>query len=128
MENVMEQDNFIQCRDGKEYEIFPALIKDKNTIRHYTSKFNSEAIIVNLLAPDMKKITRAQKNGVNIDFDDAFTDEPYDAMMEILYLAFGRKVEKEKIEELVDVSMIPRILDIFYAVSGYKKKATQKNQ
>lgn len=125
----MEQDNFIKCRDGKEYEIFPALIKDKNTIRHYTSKFNSEAIIVNLLAPDMQKISHAQKNGIELNFDDSFTDEPYNAMMEILYLAFGRKVEKEKIEELVDVSMIPNILNIFYAVSGYdKKKATQTNK
>ena len=43
-------------------------------------------------------------------------------MMEILYLAFGEKVPKEKIEEIVDVATIPKILKIFYCVSGYDKK------
>ncbi len=115
-------DNFIKCRDGKDYEIFPALIKHKNKIRHYVIKFQQESAIVNMLAPDMKKVEQASKNEEETDTEDIFTDEPYDAMMEILYLAFGEKVPKEQIEEIVDVSMIPEILNIFFAVSGYSKK------
>jgi len=115
-------DNFIKCRDGKDYEIFPALIKYKNKIRHYVIKFQQESAIVNMLAPDMKKVEQASRNEEETDTEDIFTDEPYDAMMEILYLAFGEKVPKEQIEEIVDVSMIPEILNIFFAVSGYSKK------
>lgn len=115
-------DNFIKCRDGKDYEIFPALIKHKNKIRHYVIKFQQESAIVNMLAPDMKKVEQASKNEEETDTEDIFTDEPYNAMMEILYLAFGEKVPKEQIEEIVDVSMIPEILNIFFAVSGYSKK------
>ena len=57
----MDNDNFIKCRDGKEYEIFPALIKHKNKIRHYVVKFQQESAIVNMLAPDMKKVNQATK-------------------------------------------------------------------
>ena len=116
------EDNFVKCRDGKEYEIYPALIRDKNKVRHYSAKFNATSAIVNLLAPHLEKLQRAEKNGEELDIDDSFTDEPYNAMLEILYLAFGEKVPKEKIEEIVDLATIPKILEIFYCVSGYDKK------
>jgi len=116
---------FIKCRDGKEYEIFPALIKHKNKVRHFTAKFQQGMAIANILFPDMDRINLSVKNNEALSPDDMFSDEPFDAMMEILYLAFGEKIPKEKIEEIVDVSMVPEILDTFYAVSGYdsKKKA-----
>lgn len=116
------EDNFVRCRDGKEYEIFPALIKDRNKVRHYSAKFNATCAVLNILAPDLEKIKRAGVNGEELDIDNSFTDEPFDAMMEILYLAFGEKVPKEKIEEIVDMATIPKILEIFYCVSGYDKK------
>jgi hypothetical protein len=116
------EDNFVKCRDGKEYEIFPALIKDKNKVRHYSAKFNATCTVLNILAPDLEKIKRAEANGEELSIDDSFTDEPYNAMMEILYLAFGEKVPKEKIEEIVDYRTVPKILEIFYCVSGYDKK------
>ena len=116
------EDNFVKCRDGKEYEIYPALIRDKNKVRHYSAKFNATSAVLNLLAPDLEKLKLAEANGEELSIDDSFTDEPYDAMMEILYLAFGEKVPKEKIEEIVDLATIPRILEIFYCVSGYDKK------
>lgn len=117
-----EINNFVKCRDGKEYEIYPALIKDRKKVRHYSAKFNAESAILNILAPDLEKLRKAQENGDELSIDDSFTDEPYDAMMEILYLAFGGNVEKEKIEEIVDVATVPKILKIFYSVSGYDKK------
>lgn len=117
-----EKDCFVRCRDGKDYEIFPALIKDRKKIRHYTAKFNSEAPIVNLLTPDLKKLTKAQEDGEKVDIDDSFSDEPYEAMLEIFYLAFGKQVEIEKLEEIIDVSIARKVLSIFYDVSGYDKK------
>lgn len=118
---------FIKCRDGKDYEIFPALIKHKDKIRHYTAKFQQGMAVSNILFPDIERIQLSVKNNENLATDDMFTDEPFDAMMEILFLAFGEKVPRERIEEIVDVAMVPKILDTFYAVSGYddKKKAVE---
>ena len=117
-----EKDCFVRCRDGKDYEIFPALIKDRKKIRHYTAKFNSDTPIVNLLTPDLKKLAKAQEDGEKLDIDDSFSDEPYEAMLEIFYLAFGKQVEIEKLEEIIDVSIARKVLNIFYDVSGYDKK------
>ena len=43
-------------------------------------------------------------------------------MLEIFYLAFGKQVEIEKLEEIIDVSIARKVLSIFYDVSGYDKK------
>lgn len=118
------KDNFVMCRDGKEREVFPALIKHKNKIRHFIVKFRSDMAILNLLSPDLEKLSDVTKKEVENDF----SDEPYNAMMEMLILAFGEKYTQEQIEEFVDVSMIPQILDIFFGVSGYKKKAQAKKK
>ena len=117
----MLENNFIKCRAGEEREIFPALIKHKNRIRHFALKFKSDMAIMNILAPDL--------NFKGEKMEDAFLDEPYNAMMEILVMAFGEKYTKKEIESFVDVEMIPEILDVFFGISGYKKKLmeNQKN-
>ena len=114
--------HFVKCTDGKEREIFPAKIKHKDKIRHYTVEFNSTAAIINIMAVDNEKISKAQEDNNEIYFDET----PYNAMMEILVLAFGEKYTAEQIEEFVDVEMIGVILDVFYGISGYKKKAQQQ--
>ena len=54
----------------------------------------------------------------------------YEAMMELLVLAFGEKYTREEIEGFVDVAMIPKIFDVFFATSGYgeAKKKTKKDK
>lgn len=123
----MEKDNFIKCRDGKEREIFPALIKYKNKIRHYITKFRTDMAILNIISPDVQAVVNA---GAKETEENYFTDEPYDAMMELLVLAFGEKYTAEQIEGFVDVSMIPKIFDVFFATSGYgeAKKKTKKDK
>lgn len=120
------KDNFVMCRDGKEREVFPALIKHKNKIRHYASEFDANLAIMNMFAIDQDKIDSAEKAKEQVVAEEMFSDKPYDAMMQMLILAFGEKYTQEQIEEFVDVSMIPQILDIFFGVSGYKKKEQMK--
>lgn len=117
-------DNFIKCRDGKEREIFPALIKHKNKIRHYVTKFRTDIAILNMLSPDLQKAADMSKE----DADEVFSDEPYNAMMEMLVIAFGEKYTADEIAEFVDVSMIPDIFNIFFAASGYTNEAKKKTQ
>ncbi len=117
-----ETDNFIKCRDGKDREVFPALIKDRKRIQHFIVKFRTDMAILNLLSPDLAKIAEME----DVEAEAAFSDEPYNAMMEMLVMAFGDKYKAEEIESWVDVSMIPQIFDIFFAISGYKNEAKKK--
>ena len=113
--------HFIKCTDGKERQIFPAKVKHKDLIRHYTARFNSSVAIANIMAVDNEKITASNDANAEMLFD----DKPYDAMMEILRLAFGEKYSVEEIEEFLDVEMIYEVLDVFYGLSGFKKKAAE---
>lgn len=120
------KDNFIKCRDGKEREIFPAMIRDRKRIQHYIVKFRTDMAILNLLSPDLAKMAEIDEK----EAESAFSDEPYNAMMEMLVMAFGNKYTVEQIEEWVDVAMVPKIFDVFFAISGYKeaKKKTSKKK
>ncbi len=119
---MIEKDNFIKCRDGKDREIFPALIKDRKRIQHFIVKFRTDMAILNLLSPDLAKVAEIG----DFEAEAAFSDEPYDAMMEMLVMAFGDKYKAEEIEQWVDVAMIPKIFDVFFAISGYKDTAKKK--
>ena len=115
-------DNFIKCRDGKDREIFPAMIKDRKRIQHFIVKFRTDMAILNLLSPDLAKVAEIG----DFEAETAFSDEPYDAMMQMLVLAFGDKYTVEELEEFVDVAMVPKIFDVFFAISGYKEDAKKK--
>lgn len=118
MATIKIEHDFVECRDGREREIFPFRIKDKDKVRHFTTEFNSEALIMSILTPDLER-TKALKDG---DASKLFTDKPCNALMEILVLAFGEKYTEEEILSWIDESTIPAILSSFYMVSGVKKK------
>ena len=84
-------------------------------------KFRTDMAILNLLSPDLAKMAEIDEK----EAESAFSDEPYNAMMEMLVMAFGNKYTAEEIEQWVDVAIIPKIFDVFFAVSGYKD-ATKK--
>ena len=113
--------HFIKCTDGKERQIFPAKIKHKDLIRYHTLRFNSSAPIVNIMAVNNENVSNFLG-----DNDKMFDETPYNSMMEILRLAFGEIHSVEEIEGFIDVEMIHEILDIFYGLSGFKKKATNQ--
>ena len=74
------------------------------------------------MALDDEKISKAEE----LEGEQYFDEAPYNAMMEILMLAFGEKYTQEQIEEFVDVEMVSEILDVFYGMSGYKKKRNKR--
>lgn len=75
--------------------------------------------ILNMLSPDLQKAADMSKE----DADNVFSDEPYNAMMEMLVIAFGEKYTADEIAEFIDVSMIPNIFNIFFAASGHMNEA-----
>ena len=62
--------HFIKCTDGKERQIFPAKVKHKDLIRHYTARFNSSVAIANIMAVDNEKITASDDANAEMLFDD----------------------------------------------------------
>ena len=100
----------ILCRDGKKRRVYPAKLKYKDKIRELSPKFNDMFVAENMLS---------------INSDDNYTDEAWDAMLEVLVLAFDEKYTKEEIEEFIDVAQVTQVFEIFYGISNLKKKTAQ---
>ena len=118
MATIKIEHDFVECRDGKEREIFPFRIKDKERIRHFTMNFNTDAMIMTILTPDLEKINK----NTDVKAEDLFSDKPCNSLMEVLVLAFGEKYTEDEILSWIDESTIPAILESFFMVSGVKKK------
>lgn len=119
MATIKIEHDFVECKDGKEREIFPFRIKDRDKVRHFTADFNAESLVMTILTPDLDKVSKAKSTD---NLGELFSDKPYHALMEILVLAFGEKYTEEEILGWIDESTIPQILESFYMVSGVKKK------
>jgi hypothetical protein len=100
----------IECRDGKKRKVYPAKLKYKDEIRDLSEKFNDTIIVSNIF--DFKLNDEGKKE---------YSDEAWDAMLEILVLAFDNKFKKEEIEEFLDLSLAKKILETFYDISSLKK-------
>lgn len=118
MATIKIEHDFVECKDGKEREIFPFRIKDKDKVRHFAMNFNTDAMAMVILTPDLDKINK----NTDVKTEDLFSDKPYNALMELLILAFGEKYTEDEILSWIDESTIPAILESFFMVSGVKKK------
>jgi hypothetical protein len=103
----------IICRDGVKRRVYPAKLKYKDIIRDLSQKFDDTVIISNVY-----------------DFNGDSKDNhvAWDAMMEVLYIAFDKKFTKEEIEDFLDLALARQVFEIFYDISSFKKKQAQMNQ
>ena len=116
LEDLMEEvtkDPFTQyeevlCRDGIKRRVYPAKLKYKDLIRKETPKFNDVFILENVF-------------GLS-DEHTEIVDDSWDAMMNLLVIAFDEKYTKEEIEEFLDFDTVPKVFEIFYGLSSLKKK------
>lgn len=118
MATIKIEHDFVECKDGKEREIFPFPIKDKDKVRHFAMNFNTDVMAMVILTPDLDKINK----NTDVKAEDLFSDKPYNALMELLILAFGEKYTEDEILSWIDESTIPAIIESFFMVSGVKKK------
>lgn len=96
----------ILCRDGKKRRVYPAKLKHKDMIKKLSPKFNDMFVLEN----------------IGFDDNDEYSKEAWDAMMELLVLAFDEKYTKEEIEEFLDFDSVAKVFEIFYGLSSLKKK------
>lgn len=94
----------IPCRDGEKRTVYTARLKHKDKIRKLTPMFNQIFVIDNCF-----DLTNGIK-GIE------YTDKAYNALLEILVLAFDEKYTKEQIEEFLDFSMVKEILRVYYGL------------
>lgn len=118
MENI-DRDPFtsyedIECRDGKKRRIYPAKLKYKDKIRDLTVKFDDTVIISNLF--DFKMNDKGERT---------YSDEAWNAMMDIVSLAFDDKFTKDEISDFLDLALTRKVLEVFYDISSLKKKNQQ---
>lgn len=97
----------VMCRDGVKRRVYPAKLKYKDLIRKLTPKFNDVFILENII-PD----------GDN----DKEIDEAWNAMLDLLFLAFDEKYTKDEIMEWLDFDSVTKVFEIFYGLSSLKKK------
>lgn len=102
----------VNCRDGVTRRIYPAKLKHKDQIRKLTPLFNDFAIIDNIFSFD----TEPASGG----FD--YTDTAWNAMLDILVLAFDEKYTREEIENFLDLALVRQVFAVFYDISSLKKK------
>lgn len=102
----------VDCRDGIKRRVYPAKLKYKDLIRKLSPKFNDIFIMENV---------------ISLDSNNDFTDEAWDSMMDLLFLAFDEKYTKDEILDFLDFSSVARVFEIFYGISSLKKKNNQMN-
>lgn len=102
-----EDDETINLRDGKEYRIAPCSLKDARKLMNHLKTVNVEAIVLNF-APTG---------------DEAMDNQREDDLMNILGIAFKGypHIDREYIEEYVDLDIARRLIDIMLGLNGLKK-------
>ena len=85
----------VECRDGITRRIYPAKLKHKDIFSFDTT---------------------AENGGVD------YTDTAWNAMLDILVLAFDEKYKREQIEEFLDLALARQVFTVFYDISSLKKK------
>jgi hypothetical protein len=92
----------ISCRDGEKRMVYTARLKHKDKIRKLTPMFNELFVIDNCF--DLSNGIKGME----------YTDKAYNALLEILVLAFDEKYTKEQIEGFLDFSIVKEILRVYY--------------
>lgn len=95
----------IVCRDGVARKVYPAKLKYKDKLRDLTTKFNDTFILSNLfdIDPNSKEYNA------------------WNAMMDVLVLAFDDKYTKDEIEDFLDFALTRQVFEVFYDISSLKK-------
>lgn len=114
------QEFFFKGSDGKEYPIYPMKLKHKDRVSRLFNKIDAEFLFLNLPVPVLDK---DGKEVIGEDGEIKMDYEKYDAMIGLFEIATG--LDKDRIEEVVDLSCGVKILDEFMNVSQLKKKIAQ---
>lgn len=113
---LIPQEKYIML-NGKEYKIYPMLLKDYNKVERLLSKINDQYLYLNLPSPvldkDGKEVLDA--NGkVKYDY------VAFNSMCELFEMAL--RIPRKELVAAIDLDNGVQLLDEYLAISGLKKK------
>ena len=113
---LIPQEKYIML-NGKEYKIYPMLLKDYNKVERLLSKINDQYLYLNLPSPvldkDGKEVLDA--NGkVKYDY------VAFNSMCELFELAL--RIPRKELVAAIDLDNGVQLLDEYLSISGLKKK------
>ena len=114
------QEFFFTGSDGREYQIYPMKLKHNDKVARLFSKIDAEFLFLNLPMP---KVDKEGKEVFDENGDVVLDYEKYDAMLELFHIA--TRLDKEKLEDVIDLGNGVQILDEFMNISQLKKKIAQ---
>lgn len=111
-----EDDAEVTLRDGKTYRIPPCSLKKARRLMILLKTVNIDVIMFNFLPPAMDSIDEYTDV-------DAIVKQKEDDLFEILSMAFSnyKHIDKDYIEEYVDVELAGKIITILIGLNGLKK-------
>lgn len=113
---LIPQEKYIML-NGKEYKIYPMLLKDYNRVERLLSKINDQYLYLNLPSPILDKDGKEQldANGkVKYDY------VAFNSMCELFELAL--RIPRKELIAAIDLDNGVQLLDEYLAISGLKKK------
>lgn len=113
---LIPQEKYIML-NGKEYKIYPMLLKDYNKVERLLSKINDQYLYLNLPSPildeDDKEVLDA--NGkVKYDY------VAFNSMCELFEMAL--RIPRKELINAIDLDNGVQLLDEYLSISGLKKK------
>lgn len=102
-----EDDEIVKLRDGKNYRVPPASLKDARKLMKTLKTVNVDVIILNFLPTD----------------DEEFDKKREDDLYDILLMAFRNypEIDRDYIDQYVDIEMARKIIDVLIGLNGLKK-------
>ncbi len=113
---LIPQEKYIML-NGKEYKIYPMLLKDYNRVERLLSKINDQYLYLNLPSPILDKDGKEEldANGkVKYDY------VAFNSMCELFELAL--RIPRKELIAAIDLDNGVQLLDEYLAISGLKKK------
>ena len=113
---LIPQEKYIML-NGKEYKIYPMLLKDYNRVERLLSKINDQYLYLNLPSPILDKDGKEEldANGkVKYDY------VAFNSMCELFELAL--RIPRKELIAAIDLDNGVQLLDEYLAISGFKKK------
>lgn len=115
-DTLIPQEKYVGL-DGKEYKIFPMLLKDYAKVERLFNKIDDQFLYFNMPKPE------TDKNGKVVTKSDGkvkYDYEAFNAMCELFSMALH--IPRQEILDVVDVNTGVFVLDSYRGLSGLKKK------
>lgn len=103
--------------NGKEYKIYPMLLKDYNKVERLLSKINDQYLYLNLPSPILDE---DGKEALDANGKVKYDYVAFNSMCELFEMAL--RIPRKELINAIDLDNGVQLLDEYLSISGLKKK------